>query len=72
MMGMGFASSPTGKYVIVVALYSPVASDLHVLRKNVLRPGVVKDVYATLKHRISRPHRTRAASGSLDGVPTDL
>ena len=72
MMGMGFASSPTGQYMIVVALYNPVASDIHVLRKNVLRPGVVKDFYATLKHSISRPHKQRATQSNLNALPNDL
>ena len=69
---MGLASSPTGKYMIVVALYSPVARDQHLLRKNVLRPGVKKDVYATVKYRISRPYKEQKLNDHFNGIPNDL
>ncbi|XP_068709807.1 uncharacterized protein [Montipora foliosa] len=58
-LGMGAAPSPSGKYVIVVALYRPVGNDIHRLRDNVQKPGPEKDVYATIKTKISKPYDYR-------------
>lgn len=57
-LGMGAAPSPSGKYVIVVALYRPVGNDIHRIRDNVQRPGPVQDVYATIKEKISKPNNS--------------
>ena len=54
-LGMGAAPSPSGKYVIVVALYRPLGNDIHRIRDNVQRAGPVQDVYATIKEKISKP-----------------
>ncbi|XP_044170998.1 protein PRY2-like isoform X2 [Acropora millepora] len=54
-LGMGAAPSPSGKYVIVVALYRPIGNDVHRLRDNVEKPGPDKDVYATIKTEITKP-----------------
>ena len=55
-LGMGAAPSPSGKYVIVVALYRPVGNDMHRIRDNVQRAGPVQDVYATIKEKITKPN----------------
>jgi len=55
-LGMGAAPSPSGKYVIVVALYRPLGNDIHRIRDNVQRAGPVQDVYATIKEKISKPN----------------
>jgi len=55
-LGMGAAPSPSGKYVIVVALYRPLGNDIHRLRDNVQRAGPVQDVYATIKEKIFKPN----------------
>lgn len=55
-LGMGAAPSPSGKYVIVVALYRPLGNDRHRLRDNVQRVGPAQDVYATIKEMISKPN----------------
>lgn len=55
-LGMGAAPSPSNKYVIVVALYRPLGNDIHRLRDNVQKPGPEKDVYATIKEKISKPN----------------
>ncbi|KAJ7390732.1 hypothetical protein OS493_022813 [Desmophyllum pertusum] len=54
-LGMGAAPSPSGKYVIVVALYRPMGNDIHRIRDNVQRAGPAQDVYATIKETISKP-----------------
>lgn len=54
-LGMGAAPSPSGKYVIVVALYRPSGNDVHRLRDNVQKPGPDEDVYATIKTEITKP-----------------
>ncbi|XP_020627503.1 protein PRY2-like isoform X1 [Orbicella faveolata] len=58
-LGMGAAPSPSGKYVIVVALYRPLGNDIHRIRDNVQRAGPVQDVYATIKEKISKPNAKR-------------
>ena len=58
-LGMGAAPSPSGKYVIVVALYRPLGNDSHRLRDNVQRVGPEQDVYATIKERIFKPNDDR-------------
>ncbi|KAL9983265.1 hypothetical protein ACROYT_G005411 [Oculina patagonica] len=55
-LGMGAAPSPSGKYVIVVALYRPLGNDIHRIRDNVQRAGPAQDVYATIKEKISKPN----------------
>lgn len=54
-LGMGAAPSPSGKYVIVVALYRPVGNEASQLRDNVSQGGAEKDVYATIKAKIPKP-----------------
>ena len=55
-LGMGAAPSPSGKYVIVVALYRPLGNDSHRLRDNVQKAGQQQDVYATIKEKIFKPN----------------